>query len=239
MSGHSHWSSIKYQKSATDAKRSKTFSKLARLIAVAAREKGGDSNFNPSLRIAIEKAHSFNMPKEKIENAIKKGTGELEGVSFEEFTFEAYGPGGIAIIVEGITDNRNRSIGEIKQILAKHGGKLAEEGSVKWMFERKGCIIVNTQEQDKEDLELKVIEAGAEDTCWEKDSLAVYTRIEDLEKVKKELESRDLKIESSSLEWVAKENIEIDEKNKQSCHELFELLDENDSVQEIYSNFSF
>jgi len=183
MSGHSHWHSIKYQKQAADAKRGNVFSKLSRQISVTAREKGGDSNTNPSLRTAIEKAKGLNMPKENVDRAIKKGTGELEGTMLENVVFEAYGPGGVAIIVEGITDNRNRALGEIKQILNQNNGKLVAEGGVQWMFERK---------------------------------------------VKKE--------EPGSLEWVPKQGIEISGKDKEACQKLFEALDENEAVQEIYSN---
>jgi len=183
MSGHSHWKTVKRGKEAEDKKRGQIFSKLSREISVAAREKGGNPETNPTLRIAIEKAKGFNLPKENIERAIKRGTGELAGEELESVLFEAYGPGGIAIIIEGITDNKNRTLGEIKQILNQNGGKLVGEGGVQWMFERK----------------VKAEEPG-------------------------------------SLEWIAKQDIEISEKDKESCQKLFEALDENDSVQEIYSN---
>jgi YebC/PmpR family DNA-binding regulatory protein len=183
MSGHSHFASIKHKKAITDAKRGKIFSKLSRQVSVAAKEKGGDPDTNPALKVAIQRAKEFNLPKENIERAIKKGTGELEGAKLESVLFEAYGPGGIAIIVEGITDNKNRSLGEIKQILNQNGGKLVGEGGVRWMFERK---------------------------------------------VREE--------EPGSLEWVAKQEIELPEKDKEACQKLFEALDENETVQEIYSN---
>ncbi|MCK4782062.1 YebC/PmpR family DNA-binding transcriptional regulator [Candidatus Parcubacteria bacterium] len=234
MSGHSHFSSIKHKKAITDAKRGKIFSKLAKQISIVAKEKGGDSEANSSLKMAIEKAKSFNMPKENIERAIKRGTGDVEGAKLEEFIFEAYGSGKIAIIIQGITDNKNRALGEIKQILAKNNGKLAAQGSVKWLFERKGVIVINPK--SKENLELKAIEAGAEDIHWHNAALYVYTKIEDSEKVKKNLENQEIKIESASLDWVAKDEIELDEKNKQSSQKLFEALDENDDIQEIYSN---
>jgi len=156
MSGHSHWKSIKYQKTVADAKRSQAFSKLAREITVAAREKGGNPEFNPVLRIAIEKARSINMSTDNIERAIKRGTGEIGGATLEEITLEAYGPGGIAIIIEGITDNRNRTFNEIKQILNQYNGKLVESGSVKWLFERRGCIVINLNSQI-EDFKNRVI----------------------------------------------------------------------------------
>ena len=247
MSGHSHFSSIKHKKAITDAKRGKIFSKFARQILVAAKEKGGDSETNSSLRLVIDRAKSMNMPKENIERAIQKGTGELEEEKLDEVFYEAYGPGGIAVIIEGITDNKNRTLGEIKQILSQHQGKLAESGSVKWMFERKGVITINFQFsitnespssnfQTKEKLELAAIEVGAEDIYWHDDILDVYTKPENLEKVKKNLEAQEIEIESASLDWVAKETKETGEKQETAAEKLFEALDENDAVQEIYSN---
>lgn len=237
MSGHSHWHSIKHQKSAADQKRGKIFSKLSREISIAAKEKGGDSETNPSLRLAIEKAKEFNMPKDNIERAIKKGTGELEGDKLESVVFEAYGPGGIALIITGITDNKNRTFSEIKQILGQHSGKLANEGSVKWLFERKGCVTIKLRSSsNKEKLELKAIESGAEDIYWHNNLLDIYTKPEELEKVRKTLEEKEIKTETASLDWVAKEEIDADQKTKESCEKLFESLDENDAVQEIYSN---
>ena len=239
MSGHSHFSSIKHKKQITDAKRGKIFSKMAKSITVAAKEGGGDPTANSKLRMEIEQAKKINMPKENIERAIKKGTGGLEGAKLEEVVFEAYGPGKIAIIIEGITDNKNRTLGEIKQILSQNGGKLASGGSVKWLFERKGAVIIDSQLQteelkNKEKLELEAIEVGAEDIYWHDTFLDVYTKPEELEKVKKNLEEKGIKIESSSLDWVAKEMVEV--KENETCQKLFEALDENDAVQDIYSN---
>jgi len=235
MSGHSHWHSIKYQKTAADAKRSKVFSKMAKEIAVAAREGGGNPEFNSKLRLAVEKAKALNMPAENIERAIKRGTGELEGAQLESVIFEAYGPGGIAIIIEGITDNKNRTLGEIKQILNQNGGKLVGEGSVRWLFERKGAITVSSQGKNKEELEMAAIEAGAEDIYWHDEMLDVYTHPEELEKVKKNLENKNIEIKTATLDWVAKEQVDLEEKEKQACQKLFEALDENEAVQEIYS----
>ncbi len=240
MSGHSHFKSIKHQKGIADAKKGQAFSKMARLITVATRQGGGNPDANSKLRLAIEQAHFFQMPKENIERAIKRGTGEVAGEKLEEVVFEAFGPGGIAIIIEGITDNKNRALGEIKQILNQNGGKLAGEGSVKWLFERKGAIIINSKIQmsnvKKEDLELTAIEAGAEDIYWHDDLLDVYTKPEDLELVKKKLEQKNIKIESVSLDWAAKEMVEVKENEKETCQKLFEALDENDTVQNIYSS---
>ncbi len=240
MSGHSHAKTIKHQKGIADAKKGKIFSKIAQLITIAAKD-GGEPATNPKLRIAIEQAKEANMPKENVERAIKKGTGELAGEKLEEVVFEGFGPGGIAIIVEGITDNKNRALGEIKQILNQGGGKLGGEGSVRWMFNRKGCIIVDLKMQNenlknKEQLELAAIEAGAEDIFWHNDFLDIYTKPEGLEKVKSNLENKQIKIDSASLGWVEKETVEIGEKEKESCQKLFEALDENEAVQDIYSN---
>jgi len=242
MSGHSHWAGIKHDKGIADAKRGMAFSKLARMISIAAK-KGRDPSINSALRVAIEKAREINMPTENIERAIKRGTGELEGAKLEEVIFEAYGPGNTAIIIEGITDNKNRTLNEIKKILGQSGGKLAVAGSVQWLFERKGVITVsivaNQEKITKENLELKAIENGAEDINWKDDFLNIFTKTEILEKVKKSLEDQGLKIESASLDWTPKNLINIDEKNRLACQKLFEALDENEDVQEVYSNLSF
>jgi YebC/PmpR family DNA-binding regulatory protein len=240
MSGHSKWSQIKHKKAITDAKKGKLFSKLSNQISVAARQKGGDSETNPQLKMLAEKARSFNMPSENIERAIKKGTGELEGVKMEEMTIEAYGPGGVALIIEAITDNKNRTISEIKYLLGQHSGKLAEAGSVNWLFERKGTLIINSKVSslNQEELELLVIDCGAEDVKWQtSELLEIFTKVEDLGKIKKTLEGKGVGIESSSLDWVPKNEVQIqDEKAKNALDKLFEVLDENDDVSEIYSN---
>ncbi len=255
MSGHSHFHSIKHKKEAEDKKRGKIFSKLSRLISVAAREGGGDITGNPRLKLAIEQAKSFNMPKDNIERAIKKGTGELESERLEEVEFEVFGPGGIALIVEGITDNKNRTLNEVKQILNQNNSKMANEGSVKWLFERKGIIELNPFEKDEEDnknddnnnneeekekikeeIELAVIDSGAENMSWQEDILEVYASPSELENVKKNIEKKGIKIESSSLGWLAKEEIEVDEKKKEAIERLIELLEDNDAIQNIYSN---
>ena len=232
MSGHSHAKTVARTKNAEDAKKSKAFSKMARLISLAAKEKGGDSETNSTLKMAIEQAKTVNMPKDTIERAVKKGTGELGGDVLEEVFFEALGPNGIAIIIEGITDNKNRTVQEIKQIISRYNGKLAGEGSIKWMFERKGSILIE-ENKDIEKIELMAIEAGAEDVKEREEFVEVYTKPEELDKVKNNLEEKGLKIESVSLDWVAKEEIEG---SKESAEKLFEALDENDAVQNVYSN---
>lgn len=237
MSGHSHFKTIKAQKGLADAKKGKAFSKVVKFISIAAKD-GADPNTNPKLRIAIEQAKAVNMPKDNIERAIEKGSGGLAGENLEEVVFEGFGPGGTAIIIEAITDNKNRTLGDIKQILNQNNSKLAGEGSVQWMFERKGVIVVDNKQKivDKEQLELTAIESGADDIYWHEDVLDIYTKPEDLEKVKKRLEEKGIKTESATADLVPKDAVAIDEKTKQVCQNLFEALDENDAVQEIYSN---
>lgn len=239
MSGHSHFSTIKHKKALTDAKRGKVFSKLSRVISIAAKEKGADPETNATLRMAIDKAKSANMPADNIERAIKKGAGGLAEESLEPVLFEAFGPGGIAVIIEGITDNKNRTLGEIRIILNQNNGKLSGEGSVKWMFERKGVLIISAKEEDKEVLELKIIEAGAEDIKQMEEGLEVYTKPEDLDKVRSALEAKEIKPDSASLDWVPKEEVSLGDKEKESCEKLFEALDDNDAVQDVYSNATF
>jgi len=237
MSGHSHFKTIKAQKEIADAKKGKIFSKIASLITIAAKE-GPDPASNSKLRIAIEQAKAVNMPKDNVERAIKRGTGELAGKKLEEVIFEGFGPGNTAIIVEAITDNKNRTLSEVKQIFNQNNGKLASEGAVQWMFERKGIITIDHKKSGKsnEQLELAAIESGAEDIELRQDFLEVYTKLEALEKVKNNLTERGIEIEGSAMGWVPKNNIAVDKKNKQNCQNLFESLDENEAVQEIYYN---
>jgi len=238
MSGHSHAKTIMATKTANDAKKGKVYSKYGRLITIAVKDGGGsgDPTKNAKLKAVIEQAKNMNMPKENIERAIKRGTGELAGEALEEVSYEGFGPGGIAIIIDGITDNTNRTLGEIKSILNQNNGKMAGEGAVRWMFDRKGSIAVKADDKTKEDLELLAIELGADDVYWHDDILDIYTKPEDLEKVKKALEEKQIKIESALLEYVAKEKVELSEREKEQAQRLFEALDENDAVNDIYSN---
>jgi len=239
MSGHSHAKTIMATKTANDAKKGKIFSKFGRLITIAAKS-GGDPIMNPKLKVAIDQAKSFNMPKENIERAIKKGTGELAGESLEEVSYEGFGPGGIAIIITGITDNTNRTLGEIKAILNQNGGKMAGEGAVRWMFDRKGVIAIIPKSQlpipKNDELEILAIDCGADDVKWFGDQLDIYTKPEDLEAIKRALEEKQIKIDSASLDYVAKEEVELLEREKESAQRLFEALDENEAVNDIYSN---
>jgi YebC/PmpR family DNA-binding regulatory protein len=237
MSGHSHWHQIRFKKGIEDAKRSKVFSKLSKEISIAARDGGGDLVFNPTLRSIVDKAKLANMPADSIDKAIKKGTGELEGVSYEAFIIEAYGPNGTALMIDGITDNKNRSLNEIKLIITQHGGKVVNEGAIKWMFEKKGVIVItDLKGKSKDDIEMISIDAGADDFNWEEESLYVYTKPEELEKTRKALEEKGLKSDSAELEWVSKEVIEADDATREKNQRLFEALDEHDDVSNVYSN---
>ncbi len=238
MSGHSKWSTIKHKKAAQDAKRGKIFTKLIKEITVAARLGGGDPAANPRLRAAIDAAKAQNMPKNNIERAVKKGTGELEGVSYEEVTYEGYGPGGVAVLVETITDNRQRTVAEVRHIFAKRGGSMGEPGSVAWIFEKKGLIVIEKSKVDEDTLMDAALEAGAEDiqdsgTEWE-----IETRPENLEKVKKALEDAGIEILSAEVSMVPSNTIDIqDEKQAEQLMKLMNALEDNDDVQHVYANF--
>ena len=238
MSGHSHAKTVMATKTANDVKKGKVYSKYGRLITIAVKEGGGsgDPEKNSKLKAIIEQAKSMNMPKENIERAIKKGTGELAGESLETVSYEGFGPGGIAVVVSGITDNTNRTLNEIKSIFNQNGGKMAGEGAVKWMFESKGTITVPVAGTTKEDLELMAIELGAEDVVARESTIDIFTKPENLEQIKKGLEEKQIKIESASIDFVAKEEVTISEKEKEQAQRLFDALDENDAVNEIYSN---
>jgi YebC/PmpR family DNA-binding regulatory protein len=230
MSGHSHFHNIKLKKGAEDAKRSKLFSKLSKEISITAREGGPDIAFNPKLRSIVDKARGLNMPNDSIEKAIKRGSGEIEGATLEEFLIEAYGPDNMAVLIEGITDNKNRSINEIKLLVSQKGGKIVNEGAIKWMFERRGVIGI-TDIQSKEEAELLAIEAGAEDILWEEDNLIIYTKPEEMENVKNN--STSLKVDFANLEWVAKEKISADEEKYTS---FIEAIEDHDDVSNVYTN---
>jgi YebC/PmpR family DNA-binding regulatory protein len=243
MSGHSHFSTIKRKKEAEDAKRSKIFSKMARLISIAAKE-GGDPEANNKLKQAIEVAKSVNTPKDNIERAIKKGTGELEGESLEQVSYECLGPEGVSLIIEGITDNTNRTLSEVRQSLQKYNFKLAGEGSIKWAFDQNGIITVKIEHDDRvdneESLELTAIDSGALDIQtreYESEKyMEIITKPEELEQVRQNIANQGINIEATSLDWVAKEKIEIDQSLRDTCEKLFMDLDENDAIQSVYSN---
>ncbi|HMN19612.1 MAG TPA: YebC/PmpR family DNA-binding transcriptional regulator [Candidatus Moranbacteria bacterium] len=237
MSGHNKWSGIKHRKGAQDAKRANTFTKLARLISIAAREGGGNPEMNFKLKMAIDQARSFNMPKDNIERAIKGGTGELKDVAqIEEIMYEAYGPGNVAMLIKCATDNRNRTVSEVKSILAKSGGKMANEGSVKFLFRQVGNIEVAVEEKDPYELEMLAIDAGAEDTIYADGTIVVYTLPENLQQVRENLEKAKAKVEGAGLVWAPLQKSQIDADAKLDYEKLLEKLDENDDVQEVYDN---
>ena len=231
MSGHSKWSKIKRKKGATDAKRSANFTKLANVITVAARS-GNEPDTNFKLRMAIDKARSFSLPKDNIERAIKRGTGELKGSQIEEITYEGFGPEGIALVIEVVTDNKNRAVSTVKHILSKYGGKLGGPGSTAWLFNQKGVITLDVKELTDEQ-QLKLIDAGAEDIETD-DGITIYTAVEQFETVKKKIEEIKLPILESGLEYVAKDLVKPEK--EQSLMKLFEDLDGCDDVSNFYSN---
>ena len=239
MSGHSKWSSIKHQKGVADARRGQLFTKLTREIIVAAREGGGNTETNFRLRLAIQRAHDSNMPNDNIERAIKRGTGELEGVSLVELVLEGYGPSGMAILVSALSDNRNRTVQEVRSIFLRHGGNLGENGCVAWLFESKGMITINTADLDADDLALSAIDAGAEDVKVEDDYVEVYTKPDELEMVRKALGQKELDIASTELSMVPKTLIPLDEKATLQALKLLDKLEEIDEVQNVFSNADF
>ncbi|MBU1202582.1 YebC/PmpR family DNA-binding transcriptional regulator [Patescibacteria group bacterium] len=233
MSGHSKWATTKRAKETKDAKRSNLFTKLSKNISVAARA-GADPDSNFKLRMAIDKAKAYSMPKENIERAVKKGSGDGEGAQIESLLYEGFGPGGVALIIEVLTDNKNRTVSNIKHILSKHGGNLGSSGSVQWMFEIKGEIILDKEKLSEEE-ELKVIEAGAEDIVVE-DKVKVICPIDDLENVKNKLQTNFFTIQSSDMVYLAKEK--IDPEDDEKLIKLFDDLDDDDDVNNIYTNAS-
>jgi YebC/PmpR family DNA-binding regulatory protein len=235
MSGHSKWSTIKRKKSAEDAKRGKLFTRLARDITIAARN-GGDPNANPALRLAIEKAKAANMPKENIERAIKRGTGELEGSAPEEVMYEGYAPHGVALLIKCLTDNRNRTLAEIRRVLNRGGGSLAEAGAVTWMFESKGLVTIERAGRDPDDLFMMAVDAGAEDVDVSSEIVEIYTEPANLRIVTDALQKRGIKVEEAELSMVPKTLVSLDEKETLQVLHLIEQLEELEDVQQIYSN---
>lgn len=238
MSGHSKWSTIRHKKAAADAKRGKVFTKLIKEITVAARMGGGDPDANPRLRTAIIDAKAENMPKDNIDRAIKKGTGELEGVSYEEVNYEGYGPGGVAILVEVMTDNRNRAASDVRFIFSKNGGSLGEAGCVAWMFSKKGTIVFNKDQASEEELMEIALEAGAEDVEDQDDQYQVTTAWEDFEAVKSAFDDKQMQYEMAEVTMVPQTTVAIEEeKAAQQLLRLMDALDECEDVQNAYANF--
>ena len=237
MSGHSKWSTIKHKKGAADAKRGKIFTKIIKEITVAARAGGGDPAGNPRLRTAIISAKQVNMPQDNITRAIKKGTGEIAGVNYEECTYEGYGPGGAAIMLDVMTDNKNRTVGEIRTVMGKNGGNLAENGCVAWMFEKKGLFVLPVGEMAEDDLMELVMEAGADDLEQVDGKFEIKTSMENFETLRKILESKKIKTEFAELTRLPTTTVEVDEKTGRQLLRLMDLLEDHDDIQKAYSNF--
>ena len=237
MAGHSHWAGIKHKKAANDAKRGKLFSKLSKAIMIAARN-GADPGFNARLRSAIDQARSDGMPKENIERAVKKGSGKDAESNLTEATYEAYGPGGVAMIIECLTDNTNRTFPEVKKILETLGGKLGGSGSVAWMFSRKGLISVPKEASDEETAMEIAIEAGADDVSDAEDVWEIITSAEAFPKTKDALSQRDIPMQVSEITLIADNDVDLDEKTALKALKLMDALDDHDDVQNVYSNFT-
>lgn len=238
MSGHSKWSTIKHKKAAKDAKKGKIFTKLIKEITVAARMGGGDINANPRLRTAVLTARGNSMPNENIERAIKKGTGELEGVTYEEIQYEGYGPGGAAIIAQVLTDNKNRTVSEIRRLFTKHGGNMGETGCVSWMFDNKGLIAIEKSQVDEERLMGIVLEAGAEDVREEDEIFEVVTSPEAFAAVKDSLDHEKIAVASAQVTLMPKNTVDVDAKHVEQILKLTEELEDHDDVQSVSANFN-
>jgi len=240
MSGHSKWAQIKHKKAVVDAKRGKIFSKIAKEITVAARLGGGDPDGNPRLRTVLENAREVNMPGENIKRAIMKGTGELPGVSYEESIYEGYGPGGTAILLEVLTDNKNRTVPEIRHIMIKNGGNLGEAGCVAWMFEKKGYILVEKTKIDEDSLMSAALEAGAEDMKNDpgEDSYEIITAPEDVNKVKAALEAAGIPVSLAEITMLPKSYVALDGKSAEQIIRLVDALEDHEDIQNVYTNFN-
>ena len=239
MSGHSKWATIRRKKGALDAKRGKIFTRLIREITIAARQGGGDPDGNPRLRLAIDNAKAANMPADNIERAIKKATGELEGSQISELIYEGYGPGGVAILVEVATDNKNRTVAEIRHLFSKGNGNMGETGSVAWMFERKGIITVKRENKSEDEMMEIILDAGADDLSTEEDFFEVTTSLENFEPVRKSLLDNKIVVENASLQWIAKNMTPIKGDDSEKLMKLIEAIEENDDVQNVFSNADF
>ncbi len=237
MSGHSKWSTIKRKKEKTDARRGRIFTRLIKEISLAAREGGGDAEGNPRLRTAISNAKAANMPSDNIERAIKRGTGELPGVVYEEVTYEGYGPGGVGILVETVTDNKNRTTSEVRRIFTRHGGNLGSVGCVSWMFDQRGVVIVEKGELDEEELLTNALEAGAEDVRLDDDSYEIVCKPPDFETLKDSLQQSGISYSNAEVTKVPQSTVKITGKEAERLLKLMEDMEEFEDVQNIYANF--
>jgi YebC/PmpR family DNA-binding regulatory protein len=236
MSGHSKWATIKRKKAATDSARGKVFTRIIKEITIAARDGGGDPVGNPRLRLAIQNAKSSNMPQDNITRAIKKGTGELEGVMYTEITYEAYAPHGVAVIIQSVTDNRNRTIAELRHIVSKNNGNMGDAGSVSWMFERKGVVTIEKGTHTEDDVMEVILDLGADDLKTEEEHFEIICPIENLETVRKGMEEKGYKLESASMQYIPKELITLDEDKAASVIRFLETVEEYDDVQNLFTN---
>ena len=236
MSGHSKWATIKHKKAATDAKRGSLFTKLIKEISVAARG-GGNPDTNPRLRVAIERAKESSMPSDNIDRAIKKGTGQLEGVTYEDITLEGYGPGGVAVYVEGVSDNKNRTTAEVRTIFTKKGGNMAGAGSVAWMFEKKGYIVVSKTSAEEDKLMGVALDAGAEDMIIEDEDYAIKTSPQDFFKVKKAIDDAGIKTEDAQITLLPKNTVKVEGPDAKKILDLVDAIEEHEDVQHVYANF--
>jgi len=237
MSGHSKWSTIKHKKGRADAQRGKMFTKLIRELTVAAREGGGDPVTNPRLRTAVATARGANMPADNIKKAIQKGTGELPGVSYDEVTYEAYGPGGVALLIQVLTDNKNRAVAEIRHLLSRFNGSIGEAGCVSWMFAKHGFIQVGGEGVDEDTLMMAALDAGASDVKNEGSSFDIYTEPTDLDDVRSKVEEAGMTINSAELAMIPQSTVKLDEKHAGQMLKLMEALEDHDDVQKVYANF--
>ena len=237
MAGHSKWANIQHRKGRQDAKRGKVFTRLIKEITVASRMGGSESGANPRLRLAMDKAFENNMPKDTVERAIKRGAGELEGVNYEEITYEGYGIGGVAVLVETMTDNRNRTVAELRHIFSKNGGNLGEAGSVAWMFDKKGLIIVDKAAKSEDELFEIAIEAGADDVQDEGDVFEIYTTPENYEAVSDAIKKAGIEPQNSEVSMIPQNYIKLEGDDAKRMLKLYEAVDDNEDVQNIYANF--
>jgi YebC/PmpR family DNA-binding regulatory protein len=236
VSGHSKWATIRRKKEKVDAARGRVFTRLIRELTVSARQGGGDENSNARLRSAILSAKSANMPAENIERAIKRGTGELPGVTYEQVSYECYGPGGVALLIEVMTDNRNRTVSEIRRMLTKRNGSMGESGSVNWMFERKGTIIIPREKVDEDQLMMNALDAGADDMIADEDQFTIYTASEKLDSVRDAL-AANYQIQSAEVGMIPQSTIKVEGSDATLLLNLLEDLEEHDDIQHVYSNF--
>ncbi|MDD5205146.1 MAG: YebC/PmpR family DNA-binding transcriptional regulator [Desulfobacterales bacterium] len=237
MSGHSKWASIKHKKGALDAKRGRIFTRLIREITVAAKLGGGDPTGNARLRSAIQAAKAENMPKDNIDRAIKKGTGELAGVSYEEVSYEGYGPGGVALLLDCLTDNKNRTVADIKYVFDRHGGNLGEPGCVSWIFEKKGLFLFDREKVDEEKLIEVALDAGAEDVRQTGDEFEAFTTPGEFEKVKKAFTDAGLAFTFAEVSMIPQNTVRLEGKKAEQMLNLMEALEENDDINHVYANF--